>query len=639
MKRLHLLSVTLLILLSALWLFENCGSSEEEPEPNKAPTCSITNPSNNASAAAGSTVQITVSASDVDGSVSNVKISIDDVATATLSSSPYNYDWNTSGVSPGQHTIKAVATDNENLTANSQITVTITGDAPTVTTADITEITATAATCGGNVTNDGGIDVTARGVVWAESSGPTLESKSGFTEDGTGSGAFTSSIAGLVAGTTYYVKAYATNSQGTSYGEEKNFMTAGLPTVTTGAINNIASNSADCGGEVTDNGGSPITARGLAWSSSSQDFTLDNSEGFSTEGTGTGAFSGSMTSLTRYTDYWVKAYATSDAGTAYGNALKFKTLPEPPIVVTSNITDIEAHIARGGGEVTDDGGDPYVGTGLVWASYQNPEYGVNEGFFLASTNIPFDTLITGLESETTYFVRAWGLNAEGTVVYGEEKSFTTGVFSAAYGSFTDTRDNHVYNTVTISGQTWMAENLALLPEVCGSDAECGYWVYDYQGIDVDVAKATTNYNEYGVLYNWEMAKTSCPNGWHLPSDYEWSYLEVHLGMSITTTIAEGFRGTDQGGKMKETSNAHWDDPNYGGTNSSGFTGLPGGIRDNMNKNFQLMRTGGYFWSSSQEGNWVNYRYLGNSTAQVGSDWLSSALGNTALGGSVRCVKD
>ena len=640
MKRIPQILPFFFALLLVLLLFENCGEEEPTPEPNKPPTCSITSPSNNSSAELGTTVSIAVSANDPDGSITSVKISIDGTNTATLNTSPYTFDWNTTGVATGSHTIKATATDDRGATANSEISITITADAPTVTTAEVTDITGNTASSGGNVTDDGGVDVTARGVVWGESNGPTVESNVGKTEDGTGTGAFTSSLTGLTAGTTYYLKAYATNSQGTAYGEEKSFMTAGLPTVVTeSTISEISSSSATGSGEVTDDGGSAVTARGLVWSKTNYQVTLDDAEGFSTEGDGVGTFNSTISTLTRFTDYWIRAYATNGAGTAYGDAVQFKTLPDLPTVVTGSITILDALVARGGGEVTDDGGDPYFGTGLVWASYQNPEYGDgnNEGYFLSITN-PFDTLITGLESETTYYVRAWAQNAAGTVVYGEQKSFTTGTISVTTGSFTDTRDNNTYGTVTIGDQTWMSENLAYLPEVCAPDTECGYWVYDYAGTDVATAKATSIYISYGVLYNFETANAVCPVGWHLPSDFEWSVLEVTLGMSLIATIGEGYRGTNQGGKMKATGTT-WDLPNTGATNISGFTALPGGLRDNIGKTFSAIGWGGNFWSSTKEGNWVNYRSLLNSSEQVGSDWVSYFTGNPSPGGSVRCVKD
>jgi uncharacterized protein (DUF2147 family) len=100
-----------------------------------------------------------------------------------------------------------------------------TKSAPVVTTADVTDITQTAAKCGGNVTDDGNADITAKGVVWSNATDPTIENNSGMTTDGTGDGEFTSNITSLGPNITYYVKAYATNSEGTSYGEEKEFKT------------------------------------------------------------------------------------------------------------------------------------------------------------------------------------------------------------------------------------------------------------------------------------------------------------------------------------------------------------------------------------------------------------------------------
>jgi uncharacterized protein (TIGR02145 family) len=94
---------------------------------------------------------------------------------------------------------------------------------PTVTTGTVSGITATTATCGGNVTSDGGATVTARGVCWSTSQSPTVSNS--HTSDGSGTGSFTSNIIGLTANTTYYVRAYATNSEGTGYGTEVSFTT------------------------------------------------------------------------------------------------------------------------------------------------------------------------------------------------------------------------------------------------------------------------------------------------------------------------------------------------------------------------------------------------------------------------------
>jgi uncharacterized protein (TIGR02145 family) len=130
-------------------------------------------------------------------------------------------------------------------------------------------------------------------------------------------------------------------------------------------------------------------------------------------------------------------------------------------------------------------------------------------------------------------------------------------------TFIDSRDNHEYKWIKIGKQIWMAENLAYLPEVTdhrsGSLELPNYYVYDYNGTDVNAAKSTLNYSEYGVLYNWEAAMAACPEGWHLPTDTEWKQLEIELGMNISQVdeyISPFFRGTDQGSKMKNNQGWH-----------------------------------------------------------------------------------
>src|SRR5690554_404167 len=150
--------------------------------------------------------------------------------------------------------------------------------------------------------------------------------------------------------------------------------------------------------------------------------------------------------------------------------------------------------------------------------------------------------------------------------------------SIVYSTIKDARDNQTYRIVTIGSQTWMAENLKYLPSVVGpwtgSQTTPHYYVYGYNGTDVNVAKATDNYATYGVLYNWtaamdgEASSTTnpsgvqgvCPAGWHLPSDAEWTELTDYLT-------------SDAGGKLKETGTTHWNSPNSRATNETGFTAL------------------------------------------------------------------
>ena len=126
--------------------------------------------------------------------------------------------------------------------------------APAVTTATLTNISSTGVSCGGNVSDDGGAAVTARGVCWSLNQNPTTSEN--HSSDGSGTGSFTTNITGLQPGTTYYFRAYATNSVGTTYGSQVSTSTsATAPSVTTAAVNSITTVSASSGGTISSNGG------------------------------------------------------------------------------------------------------------------------------------------------------------------------------------------------------------------------------------------------------------------------------------------------------------------------------------------------------------------------------------------------
>jgi uncharacterized protein (TIGR02145 family) len=197
---------------------------------------------------------------------------------------------------------------------------------PSVTTFSILNLTESTATSGGNVTDDGGAAVTARGVCWSTSQNPTIDDN--ITMDGSGTGEFTSYITGLTPATTYYVRAYATNSVGTGYGEELSFTTLNevlLPTLITQNAIDISENSAVSGGSVFDDGGAEVTARGVVWSTSGEP-SLEINEGLTQDGAGMGEFISYLTGLSAGTTYYVRAYATNSEGTAYGNEVTFTTL-------------------------------------------------------------------------------------------------------------------------------------------------------------------------------------------------------------------------------------------------------------------------------------------------------------------------
>ena len=190
-----------------------------------------------------------------------------------------------------------------------------------VTTKEVTEVNATTAICGGEVMDDGGAEVTARGVCWSTSENPTI--RDSHTTDGSGTGSYTSNMTGLAENTIYYVRAYATNEKGTSYGEEKTFTTKdGIAEITTKEVTEIGTTSAICGGEVMDDGGAEVTARGVCWSTSENPTTRDT---HTTDGSGTGSYTSNITGLTENTTYYVRAYATNSYGTSYGSQKSFNT--------------------------------------------------------------------------------------------------------------------------------------------------------------------------------------------------------------------------------------------------------------------------------------------------------------------------
>ena len=395
-------------------------------------------------------------------------------------------------------------------------------DLPVVTTTSISEIEQTSALSGGNVTDDGGADVTARGVCWDKSQNPTTGSSK--TSDGTGAGVYTSTITGLTGNTTYYLRAYATNSEGTGYGNEVSFSTNPIvtATLTTVSVTMVTSSSAVTGGNITSNGGGEITAKGVCWGIDPDPTTADSK---TTDGSGTSNYVSLITGLNPNTQYQVRAYATNSAGTAYGNSLNLTTQE------VNTVTDI---------------------------------------------------------------------------------------------------DGNIYNYLNIGYQKWMTENLKTTKYNDGNPI-------DYSGDDNTAWQNETSgayawYNNdeatyknlYGALYNFYAVNTGklCPVGWHVPSNEEWTTLISFLG---GVKVA--------GDKLKEAGTSHWKSPNEGATNESGFTALPGGHRHG-NGTFNWLGEGCYFFTPDEN---LSGAIFWGVEYDI-SDAVTYTEGKN-VGFSVRCVKD
>lgn len=199
------------------------------------------------------------------------------------------------------------------------------------------------------------------------------------------------------------------------------------------------------------------------------------------------------------------------------------------------------------------------------------------------------------------------------------------------GTFVDSRDGNNYKWVRIGEQVWMAENLKYLPSVVSPETGIAegtlqttpyYYVYGYNGTSVADAKATANYSTYGVLYNWKAAITACPEGWHLPSEAEWTEL-------IYSYLGE----QNVAGKLQEIGTEHWESPNTGATNETGFTALPGGLR--IPNSFYEIGSEGQWWGATEYSKGYAYYWM----IRANNENVYRQGHPIGYGLSVRCVKD
>ena len=206
-------------------------------------------------------------------------------------------------------------------------------------------------------------------------------------------------------------------------------------------------------------------------------------------------------------------------------------------------------------------------------------------------------------------------------------------------------DGNVYQTIQIGEQLWMAENLQVTHYNNGDEIPTGYSNSEWADLDETETGAyavyydnPSNTETYGNLYNWYAVDDNrgmCSEDWHIPTDEEIKVLEMYLGMSESEANSWGWRGTDEGGKLKEEGTAHWASPNTGATNESGFTALPGGSRFYYDGIYQNIGGLGYFWSCSEGDSsyaWIrllSYNFSG----------IHRGNYNKRSGFSVRCVRD
>ena len=298
------------------------------------------------------------------------------------------------------------------------------GCSPIVETFEPTNVWSSSVTLSGDVLDQGNGAVLTKGICFSLSPNPTI-SDNNF-DLGNGLGSFNVDVDNLQISTVYYVRAYAINDNGISYGNEVKFttLTPDLPTMTIDEISNITFNSAVSGGDILDDGNGTIITKGLCYSTSpnptTSDFLTDN-------GSGLGAFTSNITAnVFASTTYYVRAYATNESGTGYSEELSFTTLaPVLATITTNDISDFSATTVTGGGNISNNGGAEVTARGVCYSTSSNPTLADN--FTTDSSGIgTFSSQITGLTASTIYYVRAYSTNSVGTA-YGNEVSFLSGV--------------------------------------------------------------------------------------------------------------------------------------------------------------------------------------------------------------------
>jgi uncharacterized protein (TIGR02145 family) len=398
-----------------------------------------------------------------------------------------------------------------------------------------------------------------------------------------------------------------------------------LATISTLPIGNITASTASSGGNISNNGGSSITQRGIVWSTNSNPTTADN---YTINGSGTGSFTSNLTGLSGGVTYYVRAYAVNSAGTSYGNEVSFTTTSPVQLATlsTTTISSITSTTAVSGGNVTNNGGGTITSRGVCWSTSANPTTSNNKTTNGSGTG-SFTSNLTGLSGGVTYYVRAYAINSAGTS-YGNEVSFTTTSSSGIqYGNGVTDIVGNTYQSVIIGNQEWMAENLRTTKYKDGSSIPNVTDSYQWRALTTGAWSHYNNDGQYETtnVYNWYAVNTGnlCPTGWHVPTDAEWMVLTDYLS-------ANGHSGTE-GTALKSTTG--WN-INVNGTDNYGWNGLPGGCRLD-NGGFSLFGSNGYWWSSSQANPYdAWYRRLGN-----GNDYVYRNDGSKRYGFSVRCLRD
>ena len=313
-----------------------------------------------------------------------------------------------------------------------------------------------------------------------------------------------------------------------------------LPEVETSPVADIMATSAKCGGNVTNEGDGPVTARGVCWSTSPNPTLFDN---YTNDGSGPGEYISQLKNLTTGIKYYVRAYATNDIGTGYGRDIEFTPHHQQLGVDFNEITEITAISAKCSATVTGDDGLGLTSKGFCWNTSGDPTISdsfTNEGIKLEA----YSSVIAPLESNTKYYVRPYVQNANG-ISYGEQKEFTTKVLpeGAVKGLFSISETEQVYFSkgnlqYQASTGTWrFAENqwnfVGGIHEDWSGTTESGN-VYQ-NGVKCNNNEISSSYDGWIDLFGWGTSGWNNGNMFYQPYDYYTDSIEANHGFGYGPT--------------------------------------------------------------------------------------------------------
>ena len=502
----------------------------------------LSRPSVTSSAADGSTANASIAIADNFGvaisdigfcwSSTNMAPTLADSHTSGTLVQSGSFTSTLTGLSTGtRYNVRAYATNTNGTFYSTATTYTAVAAvvAPTLSTTAVSSIAATSATAGGSISATGGAAITANGVCWSTSTGPTVDLSTKTTDSAVQSGAFSSSLTGLTASTTYYVRAYATNSVGTGYGSEVSFTTAaasaGLATLANTQIQNSSATVAGGWALVSDIGGSAITAEGVCWSTAANPTLADSSAASPYLAQANGMLSFSITGLTAGTTYHARPYATNAAGTAYGPEVTF--VAGTPAVTTGLANSSSATSALVASTVTSTAGSSLTAVGICWSTTSNPSLTDSH----TSDTIPlyppaiYNSSLTGLTAGTTYHYRAYVTNAIGTT-YGQDATYVAGTPGLSLGAINLTSAdgttgtaaatvNGYGSTITAMGICWGPTPPISLPTLTDSHTsetpvQSGSFTSNLTGLTLGSLYNFRAYatNAYGTAYSTPAMATS-----------------------------------------------------------------------------------------------------------------------------------